>query len=79
MDMQLHWLRCCEAQNQFCFFWRPGTTNLANYWTKHHCAAHHIEQHPKFLTPQSMITALQASKQCMSEHFLNHKYEATAT
>jgi hypothetical protein len=63
MDMLFHWLRCREAQSQFQFFWRPGTTKLANYWAKHHCAAHHIEQHPKFLMPQSMITDLQASKQ----------------
>ncbi len=58
MDMQFHWLRCPEAQSQFRFFWRPGTTNLANYWTKHHCTAHHIMQRLKFLMPQSMITSL---------------------
>jgi hypothetical protein len=63
MGMQFHWLRCHEAQSQFRFYWRPGTKNLANYWTKHHCAAHHIKQGPKFLMQQSMITALQASKQ----------------
>jgi hypothetical protein len=51
---------------------------LANYWTKHYCAAHHIEQRPKFLMPQSMITALQASKQRTPEHLLNPKYAATA-
>ncbi len=48
MDMQFHWLRCHKAQNQFQFFWRPGPTNRADYWTKHHCAAHHIEKRPKF-------------------------------
>jgi hypothetical protein len=78
MDMQFHWLRFCEAQNQFRYYWQTGTTNMADYWTKHHCAAHHIEQRPKFLMPQSMITALRASKQCMPEHLLNHKYAATA-
>jgi hypothetical protein len=30
MDMRFHWLRCREAQQQFCFFWHPGKTNLAN-------------------------------------------------
>jgi hypothetical protein len=63
MDMRFHWLRCREAQKQFRFFWRPGKTNLADYWTKHHCTAHHIQQRPNFLTPQGIITALRASKQ----------------
>jgi hypothetical protein len=60
MDMRFHWLQCREAQKQFHFFWHPGRTNLADYWTKHHCTAHHIEQRPQFLTPLSVITALQA-------------------
>jgi hypothetical protein len=61
MDMQFHWLRCCEAQHQFRFFWCPGTTNRADYWTKHHCTAHHIKKHPKILTPTIVLGALRAS------------------
>jgi hypothetical protein len=47
MDMRFQWLRCHEAQNQFCFSWWPRKTNLVNYWTKHHCTALHIKQRPK--------------------------------
>jgi hypothetical protein len=61
MDMQFHWLRCCKAQHQFHFFWCPGTTNRADYWTKHHCAAHHIEKCHKILTPKIVLDALCAS------------------
>jgi hypothetical protein len=25
MDMQFHWLRCHKTQDQYCFYWRPGT------------------------------------------------------
>ncbi len=25
MDMQFHWLCCRAAQDQFCYYWRPGT------------------------------------------------------
>jgi hypothetical protein len=78
LDMRFHWLRCREAQRQFRFFWHPGKTNLAVYWTKHHCAAHHIKQCPKFLMPQSMIIALQASKQCKPAPLLNYKFAAVA-
>ncbi len=61
IDMRLHWLRCREAQRQFHFYSAPGKTNLGDYWTKHHCATHHIEKRPTILTPQSIVTALRAS------------------
>jgi hypothetical protein len=78
MDMRFHWLQCCEAQEQFRFFWHPGKTNLADYWTKHHCAAHHIEQRPQFLLPLSVITVLQASKECTPTPLLNYNFAAAA-
>ncbi len=42
MDMRFHWLRDREMQGQLRFFWKPGKTNLADYFTKHHPPAHHI-------------------------------------
>jgi hypothetical protein len=63
MDMRFHWLRCCEAQQQFRFYWRPGKTNLGDYWTKHHCAAHHAKKHSTILTLLNIITALRKSLQ----------------
>jgi hypothetical protein len=50
MDMQFHWLHCCEAQDQYQFYWRPGTQDLANYQTKHHPASHHKAFWPQILT-----------------------------
>jgi len=41
MDMRFHWLWCRDAQGQFRYYWRPGTQNLADYFTKHHPATHH--------------------------------------
>ena len=61
MDMRFHWLRDRKSQNQFRYYWRPGKGNLADYWTKHHCAAHHKEMRPIFLTPNRVVKALQAS------------------
>ena len=78
MDMRFHWLRCRKAQQQFRFFWRPGKTNLADYWTKHHCAAHHIEQRANILTPQSIVTALRASKQRTPTPLINRNFAAAA-
>ena len=41
MDMQFYWLCNRECQNKFHFYWRPGPTNYADYWTKHHPTTHH--------------------------------------
>ena len=61
MDMRFHWLRDREAQGQFRFYWRPGKDNLADYWTKHHCGAHHKWVRHMFLTPAKLLNALKAS------------------
>jgi hypothetical protein len=41
MDMRFKWLKDREAKDQFRFYWRSGKTNLVDYFTKHHPAAHH--------------------------------------
>jgi len=53
MDMRFHWLRCRDTQGQFRYYWRPGTQNLADYWTKHHPASHHTAFRPQILTSPS--------------------------
>jgi hypothetical protein len=58
MDMRYHWLRCRDSQGQFRYYWRPGPTNMGNYWTKHHCAKHHTTFHPQILTPVRLLNAL---------------------
>ena len=55
MEMRFYWLRDREAQSQFRFFWRPGTWNLADYWTKMHCPSHHKNIRPQFLTPKASL------------------------
>jgi hypothetical protein len=50
MDMRFHWLRDKEAQGQLKIYWQPGRTNLADYFTKHHLPAHHVNVRGKFLT-----------------------------
>ncbi len=58
MDMRFHWLRDREAQKQFRFYWRQGILNLADYWTKHHCAAHHRNMRPEILTSVKLLMDL---------------------
>jgi hypothetical protein len=54
MDMRFHWFCCRDAQRQFCFHWAPGKNNMGDYWTKHHCAAHHIEKCPTILPRRAL-------------------------
>ncbi len=58
MDMRFHWLCCSKSQNQFRYYWQPITKNQADYWTKHHCAAHHIKKRREILTPKFILDAL---------------------
>ena len=59
MGMHFHWLRDCSInQKQFQFYWHPGPTNYADYWMKHHPAAHHRNMRPVFLTPYSQLLEL---------------------
>eukprot|EP00804_Cyclotella_cryptica_P000211 CCRYP_016197-RE/>CCRYP_016197-RE protein AED:0.49 eAED:0.44 QI:0/-1/0/1/-1/0/1/0/142 len=56
MDMRFHWLRCRENQKQFRTYWRAGTTNLADYVTKHHPAIHHqAVRHIYLSTPTKLL------------------------
>jgi hypothetical protein len=51
MDMRFHWLQCHDAQGQYRCYWRPGTQNLVDYWTKHHPASHHKSSRSQILMP----------------------------
>ena len=49
IDMRYYWLRDRVAQKQFRVHWQPGTDNRADYFTKHHSPAHHIEMRGTYL------------------------------
>ncbi len=59
MDMRFHWLRDSRVnQKQFKFYWRPGTSMQADYWTKHHSPAHHRHMRNEILTPYDVVLNL---------------------
>jgi hypothetical protein len=49
MDMRFYWIQDRVAQKQFNVYWRPGSTNLADYFTKHHSPAHHRRERKSYL------------------------------
>jgi len=63
MDMRFHWLRDCKCQEQFCIYWRPGHSNYADYWTKHHSAKHHQHIRCEFITLLVVLEMLRQDRQ----------------
>jgi hypothetical protein len=72
IDMRFHWVRDHVRQGQFHIHWKPGKVNLADYYTKHHSAAHHQQVRPLYLhTPDQpspsdkhITSALQVLQVC---------------
>jgi hypothetical protein len=56
MDMRFHWLRDRGVnQKQFRFYWRPGSMQRGDYWTKHHPPSHHRQMRHEILTPYKVV------------------------
>ena len=51
MDMRFYWIRDRVRQGQFRVHWKAGSTNDADYFTKHHPTSHHITQRPIYVVP----------------------------
>jgi hypothetical protein len=49
MDMRFYWVQDRVRQGQFHIFWKPGPSNLADYFTKHHAPIHHKQMRPIYL------------------------------
>jgi hypothetical protein len=51
MDMRFYWLRDRgpDGQKQFVVYWQKGATNLADYFTKDHAAAHHQDMRKLYI------------------------------
>jgi hypothetical protein len=61
MDMRFHWLRDRGVnQKQFRFYWRPGTLQWGDYWTKHLSPSHHRQIRGEFPTPYQVVLDFRA-------------------
>lgn len=49
MDMRFYWIRDRVRQGQFRIYWKAGSGNLADYFSKHHPIAHHQSMRSKYL------------------------------
>jgi siderophore synthetase component len=58
MDMRFYWVWDHCKQGHFNIFWKPGTTNLANDFAKHHAARHHQLMQPVYLHDDKASAAI---------------------
>ena len=49
MDMRLYWIRDRKNQKQYNIYWKPGSTNKGDYFTKHFPPTHHSTVRPSYL------------------------------
>ncbi len=62
MDMHFKWLLDREQQGQFKIYWKPGKTNLADYFTKYHPPSHHRNVRVEFLMRVAELLQLREAK-----------------
>ena len=43
MDMQFYWMKDKVKQKYFFVYWKPGSQNMGDYFTKYHPPHHHRE------------------------------------
>jgi hypothetical protein len=54
IDIRFYWIRDRVNRGQFLVHWKRGTTNQADYFTKHHPTAHHhLKRHTYLYEPSS--------------------------
>jgi hypothetical protein len=56
MDMRFYWIQDRVSQKQFLVYWRPGDTNLADYFTKHFSPSHHRRTRATYLHGANQIS-----------------------
>jgi len=49
IDIRFYWVIDRIKQNHFRVFWKPGSENLGDYFTKHHSPTHHRRMRPFFI------------------------------
>jgi hypothetical protein len=58
MDMRFHWIRDRIRQGHFRVYWKPGTDNLADFFTKDHPIKHQRAMRHFFVSDHAPSLAL---------------------
>jgi len=73
MDMRFYWIQDRVKLKQFEVYWRPGSTNLADYFTKHHSPSHHRQIRSTYLhSKEHAFSVLRGCVDSPKTHANNH-------
>lgn len=56
-DMRFYWVQDRVEQGDFLVYWRQGSDNAADYFTKHHSPAHHRRMRSRYLYSKTPYSA----------------------
>jgi hypothetical protein len=57
-DMRWNWLRSIAARQQLRMYWDKGTNNKADYFTKHHSPAHHLQMRSQYVLNAHFVSKI---------------------
>jgi hypothetical protein len=73
IDMRFHWVRDRVQQGHFIVSWRPGTENLADFFTKAHSVKHHMAMRILYVSDSLPEVIRQCSRARYIARRLNQK------
>jgi hypothetical protein len=79
IDMRYHWIRDRIKQNHFLIEWQPGSTNLADFFTKAHPVHHHKDVRHFYVSDIQPSTSMNSARGRHSLfRFLKHMVRSPA-
>ena len=61
MDMRFYWIQDRCNAGDFVVYWKPGASNLADYFTKHHSTSHHKQMRSVYLHTSGSVNNIQTT------------------
>lgn len=77
MDMRFYWVRDRVKQKLILVYWRKGSTNRADYFTKNHPASHHKAMRPVYLHEASFAISYDEEVKVVVDYYAMNCEEHT--
>lgn len=69
-DMNWNWLRDKQTQKIFRIYWKPGSQNHGDYWTKHHSPTYHTQVRSRYVV--NNVSSTLSDLHCIIKHAVLH-------
>jgi hypothetical protein len=80
INMRFYWIKDCVGKGEFLVFWRAGSENDADYFTKHHLPIHHCLMRSRYLVENLTRHNIRLQRGCVDvAEPASHKAPANPT